>query len=298
MPAPDPDADAAPDADPEPAPVPDDLADDADAWLDAFRDAADAVQEAVGPHVGRPGQQALGRGAGGDMSLPLDAAAEQAAMAVLEGVGDLRLVTEESGVVEYGTPHATVIMDPVDGSHNASQGIPLHSVSLALAPLEATLGAVAVGLVRNLATGQTFEAVRGGGARLDGQALRASRTTERWTVGTELWSPDDASGPDRAFWDRIVHVMERARRVRGLGSLALDVCLVGSAALDAFVDVRGFARTLDMSAGSLVLTEAGGRITDDRGRPIDDVPVDLSTRTRVVAAGNATLHAELLELLK
>lgn len=284
------DADPGPDADP---------ALDPDAWLATFRSLADAVEEAVAPHLGRRGTEALGRGAAGDATLPLDRAGEDAAMAVLEARGDLRLVTEESGVVDYGTPRATVVLDPVDGSHNAENGIPLHSVSIALCPLEATLGGVHVALVRNLATGQTYEAVGGGGARLDGEPCRPSQTTERWTAGFELWSPDAEQGsPDRAFWDRVVHVMEKARRVRGLGSLAIDLCLVASGALDCFVDVRGFARTLDTSAGYLVLKEAGGRITDDRGRSLDGVSVDLSTTARLVAAGNPTLHGEVLELLK
>lgn len=268
-------------------------------WLAVFRDLADAVEGAVGPHLGDRRAEGLGEGAGGDVSFPVDRVAEEAAMAVLAKVGDLRLVTEETGVHDIGEPRATVVLDPVDGSHNARTGIPFHAVSAALCPLDARLGTVEAALVRNLATGQTYEAEKGGGARLDGEPCRPSDVTERWTCGFELWSPDEEHGsPDRAFWDRVVHVMERARRVRGLGSLALDLALVASGSLDVFVDVRGFARTLDTSAGYLLVKEAGGVVTDDRGRSLDDAPLDLTTTRRLVAAGNQAVHAEVLELLR
>lgn len=263
-------------------------------WRKVLTRVAARIEEAVQPLVGRT-QSPLGRGAGGDETLPLDEAAEQAALGVLEEVGDLRVLTEEAGVVEFGDPEALVLVDPVDGSHNARVGLPVYAVSLAVAPPDGRLGDVLCGVVRNLATGQTYAAPADGGATLDGEPIRPSETTEGWTAGFELWPPRMV---DDGFWPRATEVMKRSRRIRSLGSTAIAGGLVAQGAVDAHVDVRGTGRVLDLTAVHRIMTDAGAVVTDDRGRTLDDLPMDLDATTTLVAAGNQALHGEILEILR
>lgn len=263
-------------------------------WLKVLTRVAARVEEATAPLIGRT-QTPLGEGAGGDETLPLDEAAESVTLEILEEVGDVRVVTEEAGVVTFGDPEAVVIVDPVDGSHNARVGLPAYAVSLAVAPLDGRLGDIVCGLVRNLATGQTYAAPADGGATLDGEPVRPSDATEGWTAGFELWPPRMV---DDGFWPRATQVMKASRRIRSLGSTAIAGCLVAKGAVDVHVDVRGTGRVLDLTAVHRIMTDAGAVVTDDRGRPLEELPIDLDTTTTLVAAGNETLHAEILELLR
>jgi myo-inositol-1(or 4)-monophosphatase len=90
---------------------------------------------------------------------------------------------------------------------------------------------------------------------------------------------------------------EKAEKVRCLGSMALDMCYVASGAASALVDLRdGLARPLDISAGKLILEEAGGITADGRGVTIDELPVDLETRTDLLASANRRINRRLLGL--
>jgi myo-inositol-1(or 4)-monophosphatase len=81
-----------------------------------------------------------------------------------------------------------------------------------------------------------------------------------------------------------------------MGANALELCFVGDGRIDAFVDARGKMRITDFAAAYLILTEAGGVITDVGGRSLNP-EFDLEHRFSFVASANATLHKEILELM-
>src|SRR5207302_6859933 len=120
------------------------------------------------------GRAPLGVGAGGDPTLELDRAAEAVVFAELAGLGErgekFSVLSEEAGRRDFGAEYPLVLVDPVDGSLNAKQGLPLFGVMLAVLDgpvVEDTYG----GLVLNLNTGEEWRAIRKEGASRGGRRL-------------------------------------------------------------------------------------------------------------------------------
>ncbi|MGH9091281.1 MAG: inositol monophosphatase family protein [Acidimicrobiales bacterium] len=212
----------------------------------------------------RPGQYAL------------DLVADAAALPVLHGAG-LAVLSEESGTTQPpdGAAHdLLVVLDPVDGSTNAAHGIPWFATSLCVLDGEGPR----VALVENQASGERFEAIRGGGAWRDGRAVGPSACSrlEDAVVGV---SGLPGPGPGWA-------------QFRALGSAALDHCAVAAGALDAYLAVGGSSlRGWDYLGGLLVCTEAGAATGELDGAELvvrDDGP------RRPVAAATPELLQQLL----
>jgi myo-inositol-1(or 4)-monophosphatase len=202
-----------------------------------------------------------------------DLVADRAAVAVLDAAG-LGVLSEESGLHQAGR-EVLAVLDPVDGSTNASLGLPWWATSICALDAGGPVAAVVV----NQVTGTTWEAVRGGGARRDGSRIQPS-TCGRLAdavVGLSGW-PDHHLG-----W----------RQFRALGAAALDLCAVASGGLDAYIDCSVDAHgPWDYLGGLLVCIEAGASITDARGR--DLVTRRAGDRRTPVAGATPGLLAELL----
>lgn len=203
-----------------------------------------------------------------------DLAADAAAVAVLDRAG-LGVLSEESGLTAADRD-VLVVLDPVDGSTNASRGIPWYATSMCA--LDATGPRVA--LVVNQATGQRFDAARGGGARRDGVRIAPRPVT---AVGQAIIA---LSGyPSVPFgW----------RQYRSLGASALDLCAVACGTVDGFVDCSHDAHgPWDYLGALLVCREAGVPVVDALGR--DLVVRDHGARRTPVAGATPTLLEALLE---
>jgi myo-inositol-1(or 4)-monophosphatase len=202
-----------------------------------------------------------------------DLVADRAALAVLDKAG-LGVLSEESGL-HHPEREIVVALDPVDGSTNASRGIPWFATSVGAVDGDGPRAAVVV----NQASGVRFEAVRGGGARRDGQPISPSGK-ER--MGEALVA---VSGLPKKHlgW----------KQFRALGAAALDLCAVASGALDAYIDFSYDAHgPWDYLGGLLVCTEAGAVVSDAHGR--DLVTLGHGERRTPVAAATGRLHDEAL----
>src|ERR671929_935448 len=145
-------------------------------WLGACRRAADGLQSVLRDHptstqrVVETGE----RGEGGDLTLVIDAAAEDAVFSELERLhangARFTAVAEERGLVDFGDPGVLVVIDPIDGSMNAKRGLTHHALSIAVAD-GATMADVLFGYVFDLGPGEEWRAELGGGAFLDDQPL-------------------------------------------------------------------------------------------------------------------------------
>jgi myo-inositol-1(or 4)-monophosphatase len=243
-------------------------------WLSVCRRAADAATDVVTSATREERARETSRGAGGDMALAIDRAAEDAVIDELErfGVG-ATVITEERGTLEVaGGGDTTIVVDPIDGSLNAKRGMPLHALSIAVAS-GPTMRDVEFGFVG--AVGETFWARRGEGAWLDGEPL-AVAAGELEVLGVESARPElvaDAS-------DRLAAT--GARRLRMIGSIALSLCYVGAMRFDAMLSLRT-CRSVDAAAAQLVVREAGGVVTFPDAGDLD-APLDLDMRSRVLAA--------------
>jgi len=185
------------------------------------------------------------------------------------------VLSEESGL--HNTDRAVVVaLDPVDGSTNASRRLPWYASSLCALDADGAFAA----LVVNQATGETFEAVRDGGACTDGDvALRGSTVTTLGSavVGLSGWPPRHGG------W----------KQMRALGAAALDLCTVAAGRLDAYVDFSWNAHgPWDYLAGMLICQEAGVPVVDAFGR--DLVCLEHDCRRTPVAAATPELLAELV----
>lgn len=201
-----------------------------------------------------------------------DLVADAAALATLVPAG-VGVLSEESGLVGEDLP-VLVVVDPVDGSTNASRGIPWYATSLCALDDDGAVAAV----VANLATGTRYEALRGQGARWDGQTMTPSHCTtlSKAVVGLSGY-PEAHLG-----W----------RQFRALGAAALDLCAVASGILDGYLDANVDAHgPWDYLGGMLVCLEAGAEVADLHDR--DLIMRGHADRRTPVAAGTPELLAEL-----
>jgi len=236
--------------------------------LEVLDAAAVAVRRALddlddwGPAGTKPGQYAS------------DLVADAAALDVLLGAG-MGVLSEESGLT-HDERELLVVVDPVDGSTNASRGLPWFATSLCALDAAGPLAAVVV----NQATGEHFAAERGGGARRNGAPMGPTTCTELSQALVAITStPRQPLG-----W----------RQVRSLGAVALDLCSVACGHLDAYVDCgRGNHGPWDYLGAMLVCLEAGAPVVDAHG--LDLVARRPDDRRAPVAAATPQLLAQAVE---
>jgi myo-inositol-1(or 4)-monophosphatase len=255
-------------------------------WLAAFRRACDRIGESA--RAMPPAERAVpqGRGAGGDETAWIDRLAEDIVLEELTAVGlPARVVTEELGeaVLPAGPGDGTVIVvDPIDGSLNATRGLPGFSTSLALAEGPA-MGDVVLGLVRDHVSGEEWLAERGAGAFLDGEPIAAAPGGEDGRMAVVLL--EGAYPPVLA--PAAEALAGRVGRVRVVGSLALSLCHVAAGRADGMAGLAP-GRAVDLAAAQLLAREAGLIV----GMPDEDdlpvAPLDVTTRIPVVAAPTRT----------
>jgi myo-inositol-1(or 4)-monophosphatase len=231
----------------------------------------------------------LGRGAGGDKTYQIDKKAEDIIIGSLEACHvPLTIISEEYGLKEVLGGGVKVIIDPVDGSRNALNGVPFYCTSIAICD-GGTFGDISLAYVINLLTGDEFWAEKGKGAFFNGEQIFSQGDDLFYLVAYEAQVP----GRDVP---KIVKLLSQGRRTRCLGATALDLSLLAYGAVSVFVSPAP-SRSFDFAAGCLLVKEAGGIITDTTGKSIDDMSAGLHTRTPLLASGNMKLHEAALNLL-
>ncbi|MGH3446690.1 MAG: inositol monophosphatase family protein [Nocardioidaceae bacterium] len=188
----------------------------------------------------------------------------------------------EEGDDTVGSSGVTWVADPIDGTVNYLYDIPQFAVSLA-ARVD---GEVAIGVVHNPTSGETFTAVRGEGAWCKGGRIAPSDCVDvsRALVGTGYGYRADMRKAQAA---EIAQLLPQVRDIRRFGSAALDLCFCACGRLDAYVE-RGL-QSWDLAAGGLIAEEAGVRVEGLHGEPAGE---------RLVVAAPARLfdamHAQLV----
>lgn len=245
----------------------------------------DAVARATKGLVGTlQGDRIVGMGADGTPSRFIDIVAEDAALEILASSGiDMKVVSEEKGIITYGErPEFTVMLDPLDGTFNATHNIPFYSVSIAIGNND--LADIRYAKVFNLASGTDFTASLGHGALCNGREIRTSSVNWVKDLTVAAYAYNDG-------WDVLKRLSRQVRRIRTLGSAALELCYVASGSFDAFVDTRGRLRIMDVAAGILIVKEAGGKVTDGQGN-LPTGELNVTDRVNIVAS-NGIVHTAL-----
>ena len=252
------------------------------------------MRETVVPLAGtESGRAQLTIGAGGDRTMELDRAAEADVFAELDALAargeHFSVLSEEAGIRRLGADYPLVLVDPVDGSLNAKQGVPFFAVMLAVLD-GPNIGDTVAGCVVNLINGGAWTAIRKQGAWRDGAPIKPLARQDRARL--ELVALE--STPSSLA--KAQGLVQRSGKIRILGSMALAIAHTAAGSFDAFcapVPMRVF----DMAASLLILAESGGVATDMNGNSLNTLAGDLESRTSLVCAPNHELHAIAMRAL-
>jgi myo-inositol-1(or 4)-monophosphatase len=232
----------------------------------------------------------LGKGAGGDVTLPLDKRAEDIIIEEVEKLGKpVTIVSEECGVKHINGGGQRLLVDPIDGSRNALSGVTLFSTSIALVDGD-TIEGTLIGYILNIISGDEFWALRGNGSFLNGTHITTQAGDLCKVIAYEAQSP----GRDIV---RIMPLISLFNRARCFGSTALDMAFLAQGAVS-MLCIPSPSRSFDFAAGYLLVKEAGGTVSDLEGREIDSIEVGVKRATPVLASANKELHEKALEVLK
>ena len=200
-----------------------------------------------------------------------DVVADEIALAILDRSG-IGVLSEESGL-RRADVGVVVIIDPIDGSTNASRGIPWFATSLCAVDAQGPR----VAMVVNQASGVRYHAVRGGGAFRNGISVATNNTeTLKKSIIAVSGLP-----PRWLGWNQF----------RSLGAAALDLCAVADGTLDAFMDCSKNALGVwDYAGAWLVCREAGAHLADAFGR--DLLVLDPAERRTPIGACTESLLSE------
>ena len=196
---------------------------------------------------------------------------------------DHHVLAEERGE-NHVVSDFTWLVDPLDGTTNFAHGYPQFAVSIALQYKNSTV----LGVVYDVMRDELYTARQGRGADIDGHSARVSDTPDlAHSLLVTGFPYDRQTNPDNNL-DRFGAFTLRAQGVLRLGSAALDLCAVAAGRLDGYWESG--LKPWDTAAGVLIVAEAGGRVSDWRGR-------SFRPESGQIIASNERLYAEMLALL-
>ena len=193
------------------------------------------------------------------------------------------ILSEETGEIVMDSEYKWII-DPIDGTVNFANGIPICCVSIGLEKA----GKMILGAVYNPLMNEFFFAEKGCGATLNDKKIKVSEKNEVLhsclVTGFPYSYLDMANGPLQVF-ERFIR---NGVPVRRLGSAAIDLCWVAAGRFDGFYEHK--LQAWDSAAGFLMVEEAGGRVTDFTGAYFSPYQPHL-------LATNGKIHDEMLEIV-
>jgi myo-inositol-1(or 4)-monophosphatase len=238
------------------------LPDPLGALLEAARAGAGAVRRAT-----EGGPPRFRRKPDGSILSEADEAAHDAICAsLLANLSNVDIVSEERAMsaIPDPPPARLAVVDPLDGTTNFSRGIPLYAVSIGLVDS----GVAVAGVVLDLPSGTAYAGVRGRGAwRIAGDGpRRISRGRQDLSRAIVSLGCDMGDEGSRATWSRWLAALlpPTCFRVRMLECAAMELCWVAEGLIDAYVHPSN--QPWDMSAGGLIVSEAGGEVFGPHGR--------------------------------
>jgi histidinol-phosphatase len=246
-----------------------------DAALAAAAEAARLIRE----HY--EGQRTARAKADGTPVTDADLAAEQAIRSLVRArFPDDGFHGEESAAERLDAEHVWLV-DPIDGTKSFVRGYPMFSTQIAVW----RRGRLALGVSSAPAWGETAWAERGSGAWLDGKALAVSRIARLEEATLSTGNLRSLAGGPR--WGAFGRLVARLDRIRGFGDF-LHYHLLAAGKIDAVLESD--VNILDIAALTVIVEEAGGRVTDLEGRPI-------GLESRSILASNGLLHDAVLAAL-
>ncbi len=177
------------------------------------------------------------------------------------------------------------IVDPLDGTTNFTHGLPIWSITIALEVCRNVI----IGIVYDPCRKEMFSASSANGATLNGKRIRVSSVRSLGQSLLVTGFPYDIRRTRKDNLDYFGLFAKKAQAVRRLGSAALDLCYTACGRFDGYWEIK--LSPWDQAAGSLILSEAGGKITNFAGEPFDIYGDE-------VLATNGLIHAQMQYVLR
>lgn len=221
-----------------------------------------------------------------DLVTEADRRSEAAIVARLKREFPAHAIVGEEGGGQENESAFRWYVDPLDGTTNFAHSFPWFAVSIGLAEGPKGREELLAGVVLNPANGEMFTAARGEGASLNGSTIRVSAVDRLATslLGTGFPTHKRQQNPNIHYYWQFTLASHGVRRV---GAAALDLCSVACGRLDGFWEFG--LKPWDTAAGTLIVREAGGVVTDWAGAPFHP-------HLPQCIASNGRIHAEMLRL--
>jgi len=255
------------------------------ALLKVMSDAARKAARGLNRDFGELAELQVARKAPADFVSAADIRAEQILFeALAKARPGYSFLGEERGMVEGTDKTHTWIVDPLDGTTNFLHAIPHFAINIALQ----REGVVVAAVTYNPVTNELFWAEKGKGCYLNDHRLRVAARTRMDEAVLATGIPFLGHGQHGRFLKELHQISQRVAGVRRFGSAALDLAWVAAGRYDGYWERD--LKAWDMAAGLLLVTEAGGKVTNAEGG--DDV-----LGAGSVVAGNLDIHPQVLERL-
>ncbi len=215
----------------------------------------------------------------------VDKAAEEIILGILRSeFPNDEILAEESGASGGKTTKRRWLIDPIDGTTNFAHSYPLFCTSIGLEEA----GEFVLGVVFNPVAKELFWAETGAGAWLNDKQIKVSKinSLSESLLATGFHSSSRAGDP--ANREMFIHITDTTHGVRRDGSAALDMCFVACGRTEGFWESQ--IALWDIGAGTVIVREAGGSVTDLQGKSLNT----LNTRVSIVAS-NKLIHKELTD---
>ncbi len=248
-----------------------------DLALKAAHQAGELIRKAIGEshHIDKKGRI--------NLVTEVDKASEDLIFSLIRNTfPEHSILGEEQGQVIGSNSQCRWIIDPLDGTTNFTSGYPFFAVSIAFEQN----GQVVVGVVHDPCHEETFHAVFGEGAYLNGHPIHVSDNANLEDALLVTGFPYDVSSSPDIHLGMFRDLILKARGVRRDGSAALDLCYIACGRFDGYWELG--LSPWDIAAGSLIVKESGGTMSDFLGKPHNMLYRDLM-------ASNGKIHPALLE---
>jgi myo-inositol-1(or 4)-monophosphatase len=220
-----------------------------------------------------------------DLVTEADQAAEAAIIAVIRQSFPEHDILAEEG--DYGSRRSSYcwVIDPLDGTTNYAHGFPWFAVSVGLE----VEGEVVVGVVLNPCNSELYIAEKGRGATLNGRSLSVSTIDKLDQSLLATGFPYDRKGAVANNYDNFVNFQQAAQACRRPGAASLDLACVAAGRFDGYWEMK--LKPWDVAAGKLLVTEAGGSLSDFVGGPFDIYGCE-------TVASNGLIQQAMIEVLR
>jgi len=214
-----------------------------------------------------------------------DRRSEEVVMGIIkDSYPDHRMLAEETGDSGESSSFKWII-DPLDGTTNYAHGYPCFCISLAIEHEGEVIYATVYDPVRE----ELFTAEKGKGAYLNGKAIKVSSTQQLNQSLLCTGFPYDVRNDMNSNILHFRNFLLKTQAVRRDGSAALDLCYTATGRFDGFWEQKLFP--WDVAAGSLLVTEAGGNLSNFKGE-------NFSIYDKEIVASNGIIHNQMIEVLR